>query len=136
MVEARFTVYYRRATEMASAMKLCQEDLPAYASAAALLAVHSAISYSDAILMGLGGSRPRGEDHRQAIAALKRACTGAKIDAKGIPHLQKLLGAKTDVSYGEKQVDGERISVLLIAADRFQRWAETVLQGPEGRLST
>jgi hypothetical protein len=30
-------------------MKLCQDDLSAYASAEALLAVHSAISYSDAV---------------------------------------------------------------------------------------
>jgi hypothetical protein len=44
MIETRFAVYYRRATQLADAMKLCQDDMPAYASAAALLAVHSAIS--------------------------------------------------------------------------------------------
>ena len=70
-------------------MKLCQDDLSAYASAAALLAVHSAISYSDALLIGLGGTRPRGENHREAVTALRRACTGAKIDHQGITHFQK-----------------------------------------------
>ena len=72
MVEVRFTVYYRRAAQLADAMKLCQDDLSAFASAAALLAVHSAISYSDALLICLSGTRPRGENHREALAALMR----------------------------------------------------------------
>jgi hypothetical protein len=136
MVEVRFTVYYRRATQLADAMKLCKDDLSAYASAAALLAVHSAISYGDAVLIGLSGTRPRGEDHRQAIPVLKRACTGARIDHQGITHLDRLLNAKTDVSYGEKQVDDERIAALCIAAERFQVWAERILQRRGGRISS
>jgi hypothetical protein len=136
MVEARFTVYYLRAKQLADAMKLCQDDLQAFASAAALLAVHSAISYSDAILVGLGRSRPRGENHREAVTALKRACTGAKIDHQGITHFQRLLSAKTDISYGEAQVDNEKIVALCVAAERFQVWAERILHGREGRLSS
>jgi hypothetical protein len=134
MVRASFTVYYRRATQLANAMKLCQDDLPAYASAVALLAVHSAISYNDAILIGLGGARARGEDHRQAVAALKRTCTKAGIDLQGVPHLQRLLGAKTDISYGEKQVDNEKVTALYWAAVRFQTWAERNLPRREGRV--
>jgi hypothetical protein len=117
-------------------MKLCQEDLPAYASAAALLAVHSAISYSDALLTGLGGARPRGENHLEAVTALKRMCTKAKIDHQGITHFQKLLGAKTDISYGEKRVDDEKVAALCITAERFQVWADRILQKREGRLSS
>jgi hypothetical protein len=135
MVETRYTVYYRRAMQLASAMKLCQDDLSAYASAAVLLAVHSAISYSDALLIGLGSARPRGENHQAAVTALKRACSGARIDSQGVAHLQKLLSAKTDVSYGEKQVDNDRITALCIDAERFQVWAERILQRREGRLT-
>jgi hypothetical protein len=132
MFEARFTVYYHRATQLAGAMKLCQDDLSSYSSAAVLLAVHSAISYSDALLIGLGGARPRGENHREAITALKRVCTGARVDHQGIAHLQRLLSAKTDISYGEKPVDNERITALCIAAERFQVWAERILQRRQG----
>src|ERR1035437_4354506 len=135
MIEECFTVYYRRATQLAGAMKLCQDDLSAYASAAVLLAVHSAISYSDALLIGLGNARPRGESHREAIAALKRMCSGAGIDHRGITHLQRLLSAKTDISYGEKQIDDEKVTALCIAAERFEAWAERILQRREGRLS-
>jgi hypothetical protein len=133
MVEASFTVYYRRATQLVNAMKLCRDDLSSYASAAALLAVHSAISYSDALLIGLGNTRPRGENHREAITALKRACTRAKIDQQGIGHFQRLLGVKTDVSYGENRVDDEKVEALCITAERFQVWAERILQQREGR---
>jgi len=136
MIEASFTVYYRRATQLADAMKLCRDDLPAYASAAALLAVHSAISYSDALLIGFSGTRPRGENHREAVTALKRACTKAKIDQAGIKHFQSLASAKTDISYGEKRVDDERVAALCIAAERFQVWAERILQRREGRWSS
>ncbi len=57
MADASFAVYHRRAFQLANAMKLCKDDLVAYASAAALLAVHCAISYSDAVLVGLVGTR-------------------------------------------------------------------------------
>ena len=135
MVEAHFTVYHRRAQQLAGAMRLCQDDLPAYGSAAALLAVHSAISFNDALLTGLGHARPKGENHRTAVTALKRACTGAKIDSQGIIHLQKLLSAKTDISYGEKQVEDERTTALCIAAERFQAWVERTLEKRNGRSS-
>jgi hypothetical protein len=128
MVDALFAVYHRRAIQLASAMQLCQDDLAAYASAAALLAVHSAISYSDAVLIGLGGRRPRNENHQEAVRALRRACGKAKVDHEGISHLQRLVGAKTDISYGDRPVDNERTTALCIAAERFQVWAERILQ--------
>ncbi len=120
--------YHRRATQLADAMKLCQDDLSAYASAAALLAVHSAISYNDALLIELGGRRPSGENHLEAITALKRACAKARIDHLGVTHLTKLLSAKTEVAYGEAAVGNEKTSALCSAAERFQRWAERILQ--------
>lgn len=113
-------------------MKLCQDDLAAYASAAALLAVHSAISYSDAVLIGLSGARSKSENHLQAVQTLKKACSRARLEQQGVSHLQKLLGAKTDISYGEAQVDAEKAIALCIAAERFQTWAERILQARGG----
>ncbi|MGC2619132.1 MAG: hypothetical protein WA414_08850 [Acidobacteriaceae bacterium] len=128
MADALLGVYYRRATQLADAMKLCQDDLANYASAAALLAVHSAISFSDAVLIGLDGKRSRSENHQDAVRALRRACGRANEDHQGISHLQRLVGAKTDVSYGDKQVDDEKTTALCITAERFQVWAERILQ--------
>jgi hypothetical protein len=108
-------------------MKLCRDDLGAYASAAALLAIHSAISYNDALLIKLSGRRSRSQAHEQAIKSIGKACGIAKIRPQGIEHLKKLLGAKTDVSYGDRQVDRERAEALCILAERFQAWAEGLL---------
>ncbi len=80
--------------------------------------------------------RPHGENHREAISALRRACTKAKIDQRGIKHFQSLVSAKTDISYGEKRVDDERAEALCITAERFQVWAERTLQKREGRWSS
>jgi hypothetical protein len=61
--------YHERALQLVDAMKLCEDDLSSYAAAVAFLAVHSAISYNDAVLAKLKGRLWKAEDHRQAIAA-------------------------------------------------------------------
>jgi|SRR5271165_3064034 len=117
-------VYQDRGLQLAKAMRLCRYNQPAYPSAAALLAVHSAIAYNDAVQIKLTGQRSRTQDHTQAVAAIKRACGTAKIEPRGIEHLRKLLSTKTDVSYGDKEVDNHLADALCVAADRFEAWAE------------
>lgn len=124
MTEASITVYEDRALQLAKAMNLCRRTETYYPSAAALLAVHSAIAYNDAVVMKLTGERPKTQDHSQAIAALRRACGRAKIEPEGISHLSRLLGAKTDISYGDRYVTNQLADVLCVAADRFEAWAE------------
>lgn len=48
-------VYQSRAVELASAMKLCSVSDPSCPSAVALLAVHSAIAFQDAVQIKLTG---------------------------------------------------------------------------------
>lgn len=109
---------------MANAMRLCAEDCSSYASAVALLAVHSAISYNDALCIRLTGGRPKGEDHKDAVRSIKKACERAKIEPAGLRHLEKLLSAKTDISYGDRAVNTERAQILSTTAERFVRWVE------------
>jgi hypothetical protein len=117
-------VYHSRALQLANAMRLCRDDMAAYTSAVALLAVHSAISFNDTLLILLTGKRPLTQDHGQATKLTKIACKKAGIDPVGVSHLAKLLSAKTDVSYGNHAVDAEHAILLFIAAERFQAWAE------------
>ena len=51
----------------------------AYGNAAALLAVHSAISFTDAVRMHLLGERGDGEDHAETIGALQRICRSRRL---------------------------------------------------------
>lgn len=109
-------------------MKLCWSDLSSYSAAAALLAVHSAISYNDALLIKLTGRRPRGRDHKQAVRAIIRACEKAAIPADGIEHLRELVNAKAEVSYDEGEVNDERVHILCLAAEQFYGWVEPLLK--------
>jgi transcriptional regulator NrdR family protein len=113
-------------------MQLCHDGMAAYASAVGLLAVHSAISYNDAVLIKLTGRRSRRQAHEQAVTEVTKACKKAKIQTDGIKHLDRLVHAKTDVSYGDKEVDSQKVEFLYVAAERFQAWAERLL-GNDGR---
>lgn len=124
MDEASLEVYRSRALQLANAMRLCAEDCSSYASAVALLAVHSAISFNDALCIQLLGERPNSNDHRDAIPLATRACKKARIDTAGIKHLERLLSAKTDISYGDRAVNTERAQKLSTTAERFVKWVE------------
>lgn len=124
MNEASLEVYRSRALQLSNAMRLCADDWRSYASAVALLAVHSAISFNDALCIRVLGERPKGEDHRNATNSARKACKKAKIDPVGIKHLEKLLSAKADISYGDRTVDVKYAETLSIAAQRFQAWVE------------
>jgi hypothetical protein len=129
MDEILIRVHHDRALQLANAMKLCHDGMPTYGSAVALLAVHSAISYNDAVLIRLTGQKSRSQDHRRAIVAIRKACKkNRNIQTDAIKHLDKLLGAKTDVAYGDFEVDHQKIEFLYVAAERFQTWAERILK--------
>ncbi len=128
MADITVTVYHDRALQLANAMELCHDDMAAYRSAVALLAVHSAISYNDAILLKLTGQRSRSEDHGRAVVEIKKACKRRNIQADGVRHLDKLVGVKTDIAYGDVEVDIQKIEFLYVAASRFQAWAERLLK--------
>lgn len=98
MGEVGVRVYHDRGSQLAKAMRVCRYNRPAYPSAAALLAVHGAIAYNDAVQIKLTGDHLRTKDHGQAIAAIKRACGTAKIEPHGVAQLRKLLSMKTDNS--------------------------------------
>jgi len=132
MDEIRAGIYHNRALQLANAMQLCHDDIGSYAAAVGLLAIHSAISFGDAVLMKLTGTRSRNRDHRKALDAINAACKKSNIRPDGVKHLDRLVSAKTDVSYGDKEADERTVQVLYIAAGRFQAWAEHVLKD-EGR---
>jgi len=124
MDEASLEVFRSRALQLTNAMRLCSEDCPSYASAVALLAVHSAISYNDALCIRLLGERPKGKDHKDAIPLVTRACKKARIAPDGIKHLERLLSAKTAISYGDRVVNTEHAQKLSTTAERFVKWVE------------
>jgi hypothetical protein len=124
MATTTFEIYRSRGEQLSNAMLLCFDGIGSYTAAVALLAVHSAISYNDALLVLLTEKRPKGENHQEAVKLAKTACRQLKLDSTGVMQLEKLLRAKADVSYGSSEVHTEKAKVLFYAAQRFQAWVE------------
>jgi hypothetical protein len=111
-------------------MRLLSDDMPAYASSVALLAIHCSISLNDAISVGVDGKRSKSRDHGRAAIDLEKLCKTAKVtDRRGVQHLSWLLGWKTDVAYGEKRLDRTFLQAAMDRAERFQAWAYNNFKG-------
>ncbi len=120
------SVFLHRAKQLESARDLVAGDAD-YGSAAALLAVHTAIALNDALLLKLTGRRPRLSDHAKAADQTKAACSERKLGHGGVAHLQTLLSKKTLISYGDEITSPELAASLGVASSRFQEWAYSIL---------
>jgi hypothetical protein len=120
--------FLARAQQLADTRELVRAE-PAYAAATALLSVHCAIAFSDAVLMTLEGKRCKAEDHKASISLVERACRAKHLDVGGLTQLRALLTAKTDISYGDQTVTFERAVTLAVASERFERWAYVTIRG-------
>jgi len=116
------TTHQAQAEELLSAMKLLMDDVVSYKSAVALLAVHSAIAYNDAVLERLGAGASRNQDHADGHRKTKVACSKNKIDSAGLQHLERLIGNKTAYSY-RGIVNAKSAQDAADKAEKFANWA-------------
>jgi hypothetical protein len=115
-------IFLERAKQLSEARKLIELDTE-YASATALLAVHSAIALNDAILLKLSGRIFRGEDHMAAVREVTKRCRARRLDTSGITQLKALVAAKTRISYGPQSVTFAYAYELSVASRRFAVWS-------------
>ena len=112
--------YLNRARGFRDGMFLLADD---YGNAAALLAVHSAISLTDAVRMHFTGERGRGEDHSEAGISLRGLCRARSLDVSGLKHLEFLLSKKTLIAYGDERLEeSKHLRAAIDAAERFAAW--------------
>ncbi|MGB7585412.1 MAG: hypothetical protein WBM11_11245 [Terriglobales bacterium] len=112
-----------KADHFLQGMKLLNDDVKSYRSGVGLLAIHSAISLSDAIMVGLTPKRGKHQDHAQAARELERVCSKNKVDTRGIDHLRWLLARKNEVAYQERRFDDASVKIAVDKAQRFNVWA-------------
>jgi hypothetical protein len=122
-----FEVFFERANHLSAARRLVADDTD-YTSALALLAVHSAISWNDAVSCKLVGSVVKGEDHMTAATVLEKRCASRKLNRDGFKHLKKLIQEKSRVAYGDHRTTPEAALALAISAERFEKWAIQTLE--------
>ena len=123
-----FEVYYERGQQLSYARELMNETKETV-SALALVSIHSAISFNDALLIRLSGEPSRNEDHAAAARATERQCQSKKLETKGLKHLKLLIANKTLYSYGDKAITADQAQAASIAADRFEAWVNLTLKG-------
>jgi len=116
--------YIEKADHFLQGMKLLNDDVGNYRSSVGLLAIHSAISLSDAISVGLTGKRGKYQDHAQAARELNKHCASRRIsDKQGIDHFKWLLGQKNAVAYEHRRFDDDSVRLAVEKAERFNVWA-------------
>lgn len=101
---------------------------PRHASALAILAVHAAIAYADAVCVHRGGRKSASADHQAALQLL-RGILGNRLPEPMAKALARVLAEKDRVEYqGYVVTLREAVSVFELA-QRFGTWAERVLIG-------
>jgi len=121
--------FQSRGEQMLDAMKLLQYDIQHYAAGVALLAVHSAIAFNDAVQVKLAGKWLKDADHKRTASYTRKLCSDQGHTTAGIAHLEKLLARKNDYSYSNTIIDDETAYAAGIHAERFQAWALRVIGG-------
>ena len=118
--------YLDRAEDFLSGMKLLRLD-PIYRNSSALLAIHSAISYTDALRTGLGDENVASEDHQTASNSLRLLLKDKAFGGdKGLRHLESLLSRKSLVAYSSRRMDANDLEEIFLQAERYATWANSM----------
>jgi uncharacterized protein (UPF0332 family) len=117
--------YRDRARDFLGGMDLLQEDLDAYRYSSALLGIHGAISYADALRVGMGSKKLSSDDHSQAARELESLLGSRGFEQQqGVKHLRVLFSRKSRISYAAQTVRKNEVEDIVKRAKRFADWAE------------
>jgi len=104
---------------------LLNDEVAKFKHSPALLGIHCAMSYCDALRIGMGRTILSSDDHRIAASDLESLLESQDFEnRKGIDHLKKLVRMKSKIAYaptGGREIEVEEI---VIQAVRFADWAE------------
>lgn len=121
-MSVRVQHFVNRARDFFKGFDLLKDDLSNYGYSSALLGIHGAISYCDALRVGMGSDSLSSDDHRRAADELKAMLAERRFERiQGADRLEKLLQLKRRVAYASDRVDFKEI---ILQAERFALWAE------------
>jgi hypothetical protein len=117
--------YLTRARDFLKGMDLLRDDLTEFKSSCALLGVHCAISYSDALRIGMGCVDLTSDDHQTAASDLIARLTSRKFEKiQGAVRLARLLARKNRIAYAAASARENEVEDIVKQAERFAFWAE------------
>lgn len=97
-----------------------------HASALAILSVHAAIAFADAVAIHAGGRKSTSSDHAAAIRLL-RSVLGARFPSAIATALGRLLEEKDRVEYQGYLATMREAGLMFSRAEQIGTWAESVL---------
>lgn len=100
-----------------------------YWNAAGVLIVHSAIAFTDALTVRVGGVKSRGEDHYQAGQLVQEIVVLEADGRRALNHFFAIVEQKSLVSYSGRIYREKEINSLWKHLERYQKWVETMLKG-------
>lgn len=99
-----------------------------YWTAAGVLVVHSAIAFSDALCIKLGGVRSNADDHDDAITLLESMAMQTTDKIKAINHFKRIIEEKTKVSYLGELYTSKKTNEMWKRLERFRVWVISLLE--------
>jgi hypothetical protein len=125
MIAVKVQHYLSRARDFFKGMELLKDDLGGFKYSSALLGIHAAISYCDALRTGMGSADVSSDDHRSAVSDLRSQLASRKFEnMQGASRLEKLLSKKNRIAYAAETPRENEIEDIVKQADRFAFWAE------------
>lgn len=102
-----------------------------YRYSPALLAVHCAMSYANAICVGLGSTDVSYKDHRLAAEDMETRLKNYRgklgdLAKQGPDQARRILGHKNEIAYATSELRPEFVSEIVQRAIRFSLWAENI----------
>lgn len=102
----------------------------------AVLCVHAAIAYGDAIGILAAGKKSKSGDHRDAAAFLASVIPIRTTEDKAaLRAFQAILNRKDEVSYADDILDASEAEALLERLGKFAHWAEKTFKDIQRRVS-
>lgn len=102
-----------------------------YGNGLAIVAVHAAIAYTDALTVAYRELKSTDGEHIQAVNVLMHAL-GRRVDEAQTRRLKKILNAKTDASYSGSYYTLDDGREILEHAREYAAWAERMLADRPG----
>lgn len=129
--------YLEKATRFkADAEKMAQLMDEFSGNGVAVLCVHAAIAYGDAVGILAAGKKSKSGDHRDAATFLASVVPIRTAEDKAaIRALQAILNRKDEVSYADDILDASEAAALLERLGRFARWADKTFKDVQKRRS-
>jgi hypothetical protein len=125
MIAIEVQHYLGRARDFLKGMDLLQSDLAEYRYSSALLGIHGAISYCDALRIGLGSKGLSSDDHQSASRELRSLLASRRFEnSQGVGRLEKLLSKKSRIAYVADVAGENEIKQIVVDSKRFEAWAE------------